>query len=65
MAFWGQLIVGKMAEMQLEITEYIVAGYWPVDIEKLTGYPMSMILKVEEDYYESLNELHNGVTTND
>jgi hypothetical protein len=36
-----------------------------VDIEKLTGYPMSMILKVEEDYYESLNELHNGVTTND
>ena len=57
--------MAKLKQAYTEIVEYIVAGYWPVDIEKLTGYPMSMILKVEEDYYESLNELHNGVTTND
>jgi hypothetical protein len=55
--FWGQLIVGKMAEMQLEIAEYIRAGYWPTDIEKLTGYPIEMILEVEDQCYGLTNQL--------
>jgi hypothetical protein len=57
MAFWEQLIVGKMAEMQLEVAEYIRAGYWPTDIEKLTGYPIEMILEVETQCYALTNQL--------
>lgn len=56
-AFWEQLIVGKMAEMQLEVAEYIRAGYWPADIEKLTGYPLEMILEVETECYKLTNQL--------
>lgn len=53
--------MSKIKEMQLEIIELIGYGFWPVDIEKRTGYPMEMILKVEEEYYDSISELHNEI----
>lgn len=49
--------MSKMGEMQLEVAEYIRAGYWPADIEKLTGYPLEMILEVETECYKLTNQL--------
>lgn len=52
--------MGKLKEMELEIIELIRGGFWPVDIEKMTGFPMEMILRVEEDFYEMNNPRNYG-----
>lgn len=52
--------MGKLKELVFEIEEHIRAGMWPAEIEKLTGAPMSLILEVEEDVYESMNPRNYG-----
>lgn len=43
--------MGKMKEMAIEIEEFLIAGIYPVEIEKRTAYSMDLILQVEEDLY--------------
>lgn len=52
--------MGKMKAAAFEIEELIVAGIYPVEIEKRTGYSMDLILRVEEDLYECADPRNNG-----
>lgn len=52
--------MGKMKEAAIAIEEFLVAGIYPVEIEKRTGYSMDLILQVEEDLYACAEPRNNG-----
>ena len=52
--------MGKMKEVAIEIEEYLVAGIYPSEIEKRTGYDMKLITQVEEDLYACVEPRNIG-----
>ena len=52
--------MGKMKEAAIEIEEFLIAGIYPTEIEKRTGYDINMILQVEEDLYACVEPRNIG-----
>lgn len=48
--------MSKMKEAIYEIEQMLIAGEYPSDIVKRTGYSIDLVLQVEEDFYESKDE---------
>lgn len=43
--------MGKLKEVAIEIEELLMAGIYPSEIERRTGYSMDLILQVEDNLY--------------
>lgn len=52
--------MGKMKEAVITIEEFLVAGIYPTEIEKRTGYDINLIMQVEEDLYACADPRNNG-----
>lgn len=52
--------MGKIKELVIEVERLLHAGLWPVEIQRMTGAPMEMILQIEEDWYESNDPRNYG-----
>jgi hypothetical protein len=52
--------MGRMKEAAITIEEFLMAGIYPSEIEKRTGYDINLIMQVEEDLYASNEPRNNG-----
>ena len=52
--------MGKLKEAVIEIEEMLMAGQYPANIAKRTGYTLEMVTQVEEQLYAATEPRNIG-----